>query len=347
MLAGMHDDLESTGYADLLSDLKARIGAARVRAALAVNRELIELYWHIGREIDTRMIEEGWGVKTVDRLARDLRSIFPDMRGLSLRNLRYMRSFAAAWPENPILQQPVAKIPWSHNITLLDKLADRETRLWYAEQTVKHGWSRNVLALHINSRLHERQGAALTNFAATLPKPQSDLAQELVKSEYNFDFLGIGIEAHERQVEQALVEHVRRFLLELGTGFAFVGSQYHLKVGGEDFYLDLLFYHVKLHCYVVIELKTGPFKPEYAGKLNFYLSAADDLVRDPAIDQPTIGILLCRDRNKVVAEYALRDINKPVGVSTYLTEELPTLLADSLPSVDQLEAGLAANGESS
>jgi predicted nuclease of restriction endonuclease-like (RecB) superfamily len=248
MLVGMDDDLKLAGYAELLSDLKARIGSARVRAALAVNRELVELYWHIGREILARQDAEGWGGKVIERLSRDLRSAFPDMRGLSVRNLRYTRSFAAAWAENPIVQQPAAQlppraivqIPWTHNHVLLDKLSDRETRLWYAEKTIKNGWSRHVLALHIDRRLHERQGAALTNFADTLPKPQSDLAQELVKSEYNFDFLGIGVEAHERQIEQGLIEHVRRFLLELGTGFAVVGNQYQLEVGGEDFYIDLL-----------------------------------------------------------------------------------------------------------
>jgi len=334
----MTDELAPTGYADLLSDLKTRIGQARVRAALAVNRELVELYWHIGREILTRQEAEGWGAKVIERLSRDLRSAFPEMRGLSRTNLLYMRAFAEEWGDAPIVQQPVGQIPWGHNIDLITKLADRETRLWYATRTIENGWSRNVLALQIDSRLHERQGKALTNFADTLPSPQSDLAQELVKSEYNFDFLGIGSEAHERRIEQGLVDHVRRFLLELGAGFSFVGTQYHLEVGGEDFYVDMLFYHYKLHCFVAIELKAGPFKPEYAGKMNFYLSAIDDLVRDKDIDQPTIGIILCRDRNKVVAEYALRDVRKPLGVSTYLTEELPKLLADSLPSVDELEA---------
>ncbi len=337
----MTDDLVPDGYPDLLASLKRQIGAARVRAALAVNRELVELYWHIGREILARQDAEGWGTKVIARLSRDLRLAFPDMRGLSPRNLRYARTFASAYRSGPIGQQPVAQIPWGHNIDLLDKLTDHDTRLWYATQTIENGWSRNVLAMQIKSRLHERQGKAITNFKQTLPKPQSDLARELVKSEYNFDFLGVGTEALEREIEKGLVDHVVRFLLELGTGFSFIGTQRHLEVGGEDFYLDLLFYHVHLHCYVIVELKAGPFKPEYAGKLNFYLSATDDLIRDPERDEPTIGILLCRDRNKVVAEYALRDIKKPLGVSTYLTEELPAMLAASLPTTDELEAGLA------
>ncbi len=339
----MSDELTPTGYAALLADLKTRIGAARVRAALAVNRELIELYWHIGREILERQETEGWGTKVVERLSRDLREAFPEVRGLSRTNLLYMRAFAETWGDDPNVPQPVGQIPWGHNRVLIDKLDDHETRLWYAARTIEQGWSRDTLIRQIKNQMHARQGAALTNYADTLPKPQSDLAQELVKSEYNFDFLGIGAEAHERQVEQGLIDHIRRFLLELGAGFAFVGNQYHLNVGGEDFYVDLLFYHVKLHCYVVIELKATAFKPEYAGKMNFYLTAVDELVRDAEHDQPTVGILLCRERNKIVAEYALRDIKKPLGVSTYLTEELPQLLAESLPSTDEIEAELEAD----
>lgn len=337
----MNDDLAPTGYTELLSDLKARIGQARVRAALAVNRELVQLYWHIGHEILTRQDTEGWGTKVIQRLSRDLRAEFPEMRGLSPRNLRYARTFAGAYGPGPIGQQPVAQIPWGHNALLLDKLSDRETRLWYAAKTVEHGWSRNVLALHIDRRLHETQGAALTNFDAALPAPQSDLATELVKSDYNFDFLGIGDEARERQIEQGLIDHVRRFLLELGAGFAFVGSQHHLKVGETDFFIDLLFYHVKLHCYVVIELKAGPFRPEHAGKVNFYLTAVDELLRDGERDEPSIGIILCRNRDRIVAEYALRDSNKPLGIATYTTQQLPELLAQNLPSVDALEAEFA------
>lgn len=332
------------GYSDLLERLKARIRQAQVRAALSVNRELVLLYWHIGREILQRQQQEGWGAKVIERLAQDLRREFPEMKGFSPRNLKYMRAFAEAWSDEQIVQEALAQITWYHNITLLEKVKDPAERLWYVQQTLAHGWSRNVLVHQIETNLYHRQGRAVTNFERTLPAPQSDLARSLLKDPYVFDFLSLGAEAQERDLEHALVERLRDFLLELGKGFAFVGKQYHLEVGGEDFYLDLLFYHLRLRCYVVIDLKVGEFKPEDAGKMNFYLSAVDDLLRHPE-DRSSIGLILCKSRNRVIAEYALRDMNKPMGVATYrATQALPADLQDSLPSVEELEKELGYGG---
>ncbi len=276
----------------------------------------------------------------IDRLAQDLRREFPDMKGFSARNLKYMRAFAEAYPDKEFVQQPVAQIPWGHNVRTLDYVKDPAERIWYIRQTIEHGWSRNVLVHQIESGLYHRKGKAITNFDRTLPAPQSDLAREVLKDPYVFDFLGLTEDIRERELERQLIARIRDFLLELGVGFAFVGSQVHLEVGGEDFYLDLLFYHLKLRCYVVIELKTGEFKPEYAGKMNFYLSAVDDLFRHPD-DRPSIGIILCKSKNKVIVEYALRDTTKPIGVSSYrLTRALPEELKESLPSVEELEREL-------
>jgi predicted nuclease of restriction endonuclease-like (RecB) superfamily len=253
-----------------------------------------------------------------------------------------MRAFAEAYPDEPIVQQAAAQIPWFHNCTLLDKVKAPTERLWYIQQTIEYGWSRNVLVHHIETKLYQRQGQATTNFEQTLPKPQSELAQQLLKDPYNFDFLSLGQAAQERDLERALIDNIRNFLLELGVGFAFVGSQYHLEVGGDDFYIDLLFYHLKLRCYVVIDLKMTAFKPEYSGKMNFYISVVDDMLRHPD-DRPTIGIILCRGKNKTVAEYALRDINKPMGVSAYhLNDALPETLQESLPAIAQIEKVLAS-----
>ncbi len=328
------------GYDELLRDLKARIGQAQVRAALAINSELVLLYWSIGRDILMRQQQQGWGAKVVDRLAADLRRAFPEMKGFSPRNLKYMRAFAEAYKDEQFVQQVAAQIPWFHNCKLLDKVRDPSEREWYIWQTIQHGWSRAVLEMQIETNLYRRQGKATTNFERTLPAPQSDLARQLLKDPYNFDFLTLGEEAHERDLERGLVEHVREFLLELGVGFAFIGSQYHMEIGDQDFYLDLLFYHLRLRAFVVIELKVTEFKPEYAGKMNFYLSAVDDLLRHEQ-DQPSIGIILCKTKNKVVAEYALRDTQKPIGVSSFqLTESLPEKLQGSLPTIEELEEEL-------
>ncbi len=338
-----HTPLPSS-YARMLEDLKNRIRQAQVRAALSVNRELVLLYWHIGREILQRQQQEGWGAKVIDRLARDLSREFPDMKGLSRRNLKYMRAFAEAWPNEQIVQQAAAQIPWFHHVVLLEKVKDPAERLWYIQQTIEHGWSRNVLIHQIESRLYQRQGKAITNFNSTLPSLQSDLARSLLKDPYVFDFLSLGPQVQERELEQALLNHLRDFLLELGRGFAFVGSQYRLEVGGEEFYIDLLFYQLRLRCYVVIELKVGEFKPEYAGKMNFYLSAVDDLLRHPD-DRPSIGLILCKSRNRLVVEYALRDMTKPMGVATYrLTEALSADLQKHLPSIKELQQRLGRIG---
>jgi predicted nuclease of restriction endonuclease-like (RecB) superfamily len=263
------------GYDDFLRSLKERIRTAQLRAALSVNRELVLLYWQIGRDILNRQQHQGWGAKVIDRLAADLRNAFPDMKGFSSRNLKYMRKFAETYPDEQIVQQLAAQIPWFHNCVLLDKVKDSTEREWYLCKTLEHGWSRNVLVHQIESGLYHRQGKALTNFEQTLPSPQSDLAQQILKDPYNFDFLSLGEEAQERDLEKALTEHIRDFLLELGVGFAFVGSQYHLEVGGEDFYLDLLFYHLRLRCFVVIELKVGEFKPEFGSTRSIMLNKSD------------------------------------------------------------------------
>jgi len=335
------------GYADWLADLKGRIHTAQQRATLAVNRELVLLYWQIGRDILARQAKQGWGAKVIERLAHDLRTAFPDMKGFSPRNLKYMRAFAEAWPDAEFVQEVLAQLPWYHQLALLDKLNTEAERRWYAAKAIEHNWSRNILAMQIETRLLERSGKAVTNFAANLPRPQSDLARESVKDPYRFDFLGLTDEAQEREIEKALVTHVTEFLLELGAGFAFVGRQVLLDVGGDEFFIDLLFYHLKLRCYVVIELKGGKFKPEHLGQLSFYLTAVDAQVKHPQ-DAPTIGLLLCKSKNKVVAEYALRDKSQPMGIAEYkLLESLPAELQTSLPSIEQIERELGGDDSTS
>jgi predicted nuclease of restriction endonuclease-like (RecB) superfamily len=330
-------------YAAWLVELKARIHSAQQRATLAVNRELVLLYWQIGRDILTRQSNEGWGAKVIERLAQDLRSAFPDMKGFSPRNLKYMRAFAQAWPDVEFVQQAAAQLPWFHLCTLVDKLKTQKDRNWYLAKAVEHNWSRNTLVMQIETHLHARTGTAVTNFSTQLPSLQSDLAIESLKDPYRLDFLGLGEESQERAIEDAIVQHITRFLIELGAGFAFVGKQVHLEVGGDDFFIDLLFYHLKLRCYVVVELKAGAFKPEHAGQLGFYLTAVDMQMKTEH-DSPTIGLLLCKSKNKVVAEYALRDSNKPIGVAEYqLIESLPKELQTSLPSIEALENALMSS----
>jgi predicted nuclease of restriction endonuclease-like (RecB) superfamily len=325
-------------YDHFLHDLKSRIRAARTRAALSVNRELILLYWQIGRDILERQEREGWGAKVIERLARDLRAEFPDMKGLSPRNLLFMRAFAEAYPDEEKVKQLVSQLPWGHVVRLIQKVKSQEEREWYINKAFENGWSRDVLVMQIESRLFHRQGKTVSNFAATLPPLQSDLALQTLKDPYIFDFLGLGDEAQEREIERELVKHITNFLLELGTGFSFVGRQVHLEVEEEDFYIDLLFYHLKLRCYVVIELKATSFKPEYAGKLNFYLSAVDATMRHES-DNPSIGLILCKDKKGLIAEYALKDISKPMGVSEYqLVAAIPENLKGSLPTIEELEA---------
>ncbi|MBL9190057.1 MAG: DUF1016 family protein [Opitutaceae bacterium] len=403
-----------SGYPPLLAGLKARVRSAQVKAALSVNRELILLYWHIGREILRAQKAQGWGTKVVERLARDLAKEFPEMGGFSELNLKRMRAFYAAWAPVEIVQQPagllqspivsqavtqlprakaqrtralivqrpVAQIvsqpvtqsrkaaeaqpsaqivlqpvrhladappdplsllPWSTNLVLLHKLDDPAARLWYARKTLEHGWSRAVLTVQIESRLHARSGRAMNNFAHTLPPAQSDLAREVLKDPYTFDFLTLGEAAQERDLEQGLLDHVQKLLLEMGAGFAFVGRQVRLEVGGEDFYLDLLFYHLRLRCFIVVDLKMKSFEPEFAGKMNFYLAAIDEQMRHPQ-DSASIGLLLCKDaKNKLKVEYALRDVKKPIGVAewqTRLVDSLPKNLRGSLPAIADIEREL-------
>lgn len=307
-------------YGPFLEQIKQRIRTAQTRAALAVSKELLKLYWGLGRDIVTRQQEQGWGQSVIVRLATDLQSAFPGVAGFSARNLERMRAFFLANPqEDQFATQAVSQIPWGHNIVLFQKVKAPAERLWYAQAALEHGWSRNVLEMQIESRLHERQGKATNNFSRTLPPPQSDLAQALLKDPYNFEFLMLGEDAHERKIEQGLLEHIRRFLLEMGAGFAFVGSQYPLEVDGQDYYLDLLFYHLKLRCFVVIDLKATAFQPEFVGKMNFYLAAVDDTLRHEA-DAPSIGLLLCRKKQSLTVEYALRNVATPIGVAEFVTD---------------------------
>ena len=328
------------GYNELISQLKKQILTSRLRAAVSVNRELILLYWDLGAKIKVRQSEEGWGSKVIDRLSRDLSANFPDMRGFSVRNLKYMLAFVEAYPERSFVQQSAARIPWFHNCVILEKVKSFANRAFYIQKTLENGWSRDVLIHQIEMKLHNRAGKALTNFPQTLPAPQSDLAQQVIKDPYAFDFLGTREKISERELETFLLTHLKEFLLELGVGFSFVGSQYPIEVGGQDFRMDLLFYHLNLRCFIVIDLKISAFMSEYAGKMNFYLSAVDDLLRKEG-DNPTIGIILCKSKNKVIVEYALRNTKRPMGVSTYkLQEALPKSLQGKLPSAYELSKEL-------
>ncbi|SDY50459.1 YhcG family protein [Nitrosomonas sp. Nm58] len=332
-------------YADWLAELKTRIHVAQQRATLAVNRELILLYWQIGRDILERQAQQGWGAKVIERLAHDLRTAFPEMKGFSPRNLKYMRAFAKAWPDSEFVQAVLAQLPWYHQLALLDKLHKEDERRWYAAKAIEHNWSRNVLVIQIETCLRERTGQAITNFETRLARPHSDLARESLKDPYRLDSLGLGEDAEERAIESAIFQHITQFLIELGAGFAYVGRQVHIEVGGDDFFIDLLFYHLKLRCYLVVELKAGAFRPEHTGQLNFYLSTVDAQMKSEH-DNPAIGLLLCKTQNRGVAEYALRDTNKPIGVAEYqLVHSLPKELQTSLPSIEQIERELGVAGE--
>jgi predicted nuclease of restriction endonuclease-like (RecB) superfamily len=348
------------GYARFVGALKSRIQRARIKASDAANRELLLLYYSLGFDLDRRFDQEGWGAAIIDRASADLRRAFPEMGGLSSRNLRRMRAFyrlyrpgktpGAIWPpvvaklEPPAWPAAVAHLPWAHNVILMEKLKEPALRAWYAAAALEYGWGRRTLAAKIDARFRDRSGKAITNFRKTLPRRYSELAQEATRDPYQFGFLSLTDTYVERDIERQLVANVRELLLELGKGFAFVGSQVHLRVHGVDYYLDLLFYHVKLHCFVVVELKEGLFKPEHAGKLNFYLSAVDDLLRT-AGDNPTIGLLLCRSKRRFEVEYALRGVEKPIGVAEWKAElagRLPERLKSSLPTTEEIEAELAA-----
>lgn len=334
-------------YAKVLLDIKNQIRQSQVKATLAANKELIKLYWLIGKTIAEKQKTSGWGSNVIERLANDLQKEFPGLGGFSRANIFRMQAFYGAYEKvaqavRQIEDFPIFNIPWGHNIRLLQKLKNNEERIWYAQKAIEFGWSRSVLELQIESNLCHRQGKAVTNFSKTLPAPDSDMAKQSFKDPYLFDFLTLRDDYVEHELEQGLIDHVQQFLLELGQGFAFVGRQKHLEIGESDFYIDLLFYHLKLRCYIIVELKNTAFKPEYAGQLNFYLSAVDDLLREPG-DKPTIGLLLCKTKNNVVAEYALRDINKPIGVADYETKiikNLPKNLKSSLPTIEEIEAEL-------
>lgn len=328
--------INSGEYFETVEQIKQEIRAAQYKAALQVNRELILLYHSIGTVINGHKV---WGNKFVDNLAKDIKLSFPNATGFSVRNLKYMAKFAQAYPDREFVQTVSAQIPWSHNITILEKVKDPKQRIWYIQKAAENGWSHNVLIHQIESGLYQRQAITdkISNFEQRLPAPQSELAVQTMKDPYIFDFIPFKEDMVERDIERALVQDVTKLLLELGTGFAFLGNQYHLNVGGDDFYIDLLFYNLNLRCYVVIELKTGAFKPEYAGQLNFYLSAVDGLMKQPQ-DNPTIGLLLCKSKNNLVAEYSLKDMSKPIGVSEYrVTSSLPAELENQLPSVEDIQ----------
>lgn len=345
----MSDALTTTDkdYFSTLAELKQRVREAQLKAATSVNKELIQLYWNIGKTIADKQEKNGWGSNAIERLAHDLQKEFPGVAGFSRANVFRMKAFFLAYEKvaQPVRQfdvLPIFQIPWGHNIVLLQKIKDTEERLWYAEKTTTYGWSRSALEDWIKSDVYRREGKAITNFSSKLPSPQSKLAQETLKDPYCFDFLTLADDHHEKDLEQGLIDNIQKTLMELGQGFAFVGRQVHLQVGESDFYIDLLFYHLKLRAFVVCELKSTPFKPEYAGKLNFYLSAVDDIMRHPE-DRPTIGMLLCKTKDNFVVEYALRDIHKPMGVSGYetmLMDKLPKELKGSLPTVDEIEREL-------
>ncbi len=336
------DVADPNSYTKLFEQLKLDIKQTQLRAALSVTKELIMLYWRTGKMLSEKVNNEGWGSKTMERLARDLKNEFPDVNGFSLRNLKYMRQFAESYPEDN-WAAAAAQIPWGHNMLLLDKVENSSERLWYVQQAIEGGWSRSDLETWIQSKLHTRKGKAVTNFKQTLPSPHSDIAQQITKDPYNFDFISL-IAAHkEKELEQGLMNHLQKFLVELGEGFAFMGRQFSVEIEGEDHLIDLLFYHVKMRCYFIVELKAKAFDPRDAGQMNFYLSAVDDLLRHPD-DKPSIGLLICKTKNKVKVEYALRDIHKPIGVAEYETKifkSLPKKLQSSLPTIEEIEAELS------
>jgi predicted nuclease of restriction endonuclease-like (RecB) superfamily len=331
------------GYTAFLKKLRERVAQDRIKAVLSANSAMVLLYWDIGFSILERQRGEGWGAKVIDRLSHDLQKAFPDAHGFSPRNLKYMRKFADSWPDREIVQRTVAQIPWRSNLTLLDKLEDPKLRLWYAEKTLEMGFGKDMLVIQIESGLHLRKGAAITNFSNVLPPLESDMTAQAFKDPYLFDFLGSADPRRESELERKLVEHIQRFLLELGQGFAFVGRQVHMEVGGSDFYIDLLFYHLKLRCYVVVELKSGRFEPGHVSQLNMYCNVVNDVLGHPD-DKKTIGLLLVKSKKKMVVEYSLAGYSNPIGVANWerkITDSLPKELQGSLPTIEEIEAELA------
>jgi predicted nuclease of restriction endonuclease-like (RecB) superfamily len=328
-------------YGTLVADLKKRVAESRYRTTLSVNKELVLLYHHIGQQILKSQKVHGWGAKVIEQLSKDLRSAFPEMKGFSPQNLKYMRKFGEEYQEEEIGQQLVDQIPWGHIIVLVYSIKNKKERHFYIQKTINNGWSRNVLIHQIESNLYERKGKSITNFQNELANPLSELAQNTIKSPYIFDFLSLGEEAGEREIEKGLMKHIEKFLLELGEGFAFLGRQYHLEVSKKDYYLDLLFYHIKLRSYIVIDLKSKEFKPEYAGKMSFYLSAVDKIIKHKD-DNPSIGLILCKTKDKVLAEYTLQGMTKPIGLSEYqIYKKLPKRIKSVLPSIEELEKELS------
>lgn len=345
-------NIDLAEYGRLLASIKSKIRSAQIKALISVNKAVLSLYWDIGEMIIKKQVEAKWGDFLVEKLAIDLRGEFPNMKGFSRRNLFYIKQWVQFYTgKTRLVQQPVAltrkvqqlagQIPWGHNVLVISKAKSLEEAEFYLKETITHNWSRSVLAIHIEADDFRRKGKLASNFHLTLPAPQSDLTREMLKDPYNFDFLCLNDDALEREIEDALTTHITRFLLELGAGFAFVGRQYNLQADGKDFFIDLLFYHIKLRCYVAIELKAGEFKPEFAGQINFYLTALDETVKAET-DNPSIGLILCKTRSKVIAEWSLRKINAPIGVSEFrLTTAIPKEFKPSLPSIEEIETELS------
>lgn len=328
-------------YAPFIQCIIDDIEQQKIQTFLRANSDMICLYWRIGRRVLEKQEKEGWGTKVIDRMAHDLKTAFPEMSGFSTRNIKYMRKFAETY-DLEFVQRVVAQIPWRTNIVLMEKLKDNASREWYAAQTIEHGWSKTILELQIQNRLIDRQGKTANNFSAALPPYESDLVNYVFKDPYIFDFLGTDNVRRELEVEQRLTEHIQQFLLELGQGFAFVGRQVHLEVGGDDFYLDLLFYHLQLRCYVVIELKACEFEPGFVSQLNMYQNAVNRLLRHPD-DKPTIGLLLVKGKNRTVVEYSLAGYTNPIGVADWqeqIKQNIPDEIWNSLPTVEEIEKEL-------
>lgn len=327
-------------YNSFLVDIKTQIKLSQQKAFNAVNQEMISLYFNIGKMIDTWQKELGWGAKVIDKLSLDILNEFPTMSGFSTRNLKLMVQFYKEYSNDEFVQPIVAQIPWTHNIILIQKIKDKNIRFWYMEQTLQNGWSKDILSLMIKSEVHNRTGNLVSNFSQILPPLESDLVQQSFKDPYRFDFLTITEPFKERELENNLIKHMEKFLIELGSGFAFVGRQYKLEIGDDEFYIDLLFYHLKLRCFIVVELKKGKFKPEYSGQVNFYCSAIDGILAQKD-DKPTIGLILCQEKNEIVAEYSLKNMTQPIGISEYqLTEVLPKEFESSLPTIEEIEQEL-------
>ncbi len=341
-------EVSAADYVKFITSLKSKIRSAQIKAAVAVNSELIKLYWEIGKEIIEKQNREGWGSKVLERVAKDLQNEFPGVEGFSRANIFRMKAFFIAYEKvaqavRQLESLPIFLIPWGHNILLLQKIKNHDERLWYASKAIEHGWSRSMLTIWIENDLYRREGKAITNFKAVLPALQSDLAQQTTKDPYIFDFLTLHKEHLEKELEEGLVHNIQKCLIELGQGFAFVGQQYPIKAGEKDLYIDLLFYHLKLKCYIVVELKAGEFDSRDAGQMSAYLSAVDDQLRSEG-DKPTLGLIFCKTKDNVYVEYVLRNFNRPIGVAEFevkLVEKLPKDLKSSLPTVEEIEAELS------